>query len=70
MDLPTPTASKVAKIGERKPYTAPPRILPTMLTTSQRMMPGGMHKHRKSFRIGPSFLALKPKIKIPFSISE
>ena len=57
--MPSPTASKVAKIGERKPYNAPPRTLARMPRTSQRMMAAGRHKHRKNFKICPICLALK-----------
>lgn len=58
-DLPSPTASKVAKIGERKPYKAPPRTLAKTPRIGQRMMAAGRHKHIKSFKTGPNCLALR-----------
>lgn len=62
--MPSPTASKVAKIGERKPYNAPPRTLAKMPRTSQRMMAAGRHRHRKNFKICPICLALQKKERI------
>lgn len=58
-DLPSPTASKVAKIGERKPYKAPPRTLAKTPRIGQRMMAAERHKHIKSFKTGPNCLALR-----------
>ena len=57
--MPSPTASKVATIGERKPYKAPPRTLAKTPRIGQRMMAAGRHRHIKSFKIGPNCLALR-----------
>lgn len=56
--FPSPTASKVANIGERKPDSAPPMMLAPMPTTGHKIKKTGMHMQVRSFRTGPNCLAL------------
>lgn len=56
--FPSPTASKVANTGAKKPYPAPPTILPIMPTRGHRTKRTDMTTQVTSFRIGPSCLVL------------
>lgn len=57
-DFPSPTASKVAKTGERNPYNAPAKMLPAIPRTGHKPTQRRRQMHRKNFRSGPNNLVL------------
>lgn len=63
MLFPAPTASKVANMGERKPYAAPPTTLAKMPSTGHKMKGSGMDIQRTSLRIGPNCFDLFSEVK-------
>lgn len=54
----SPTASKVASTGEKNPNPVPPRKLPKIPATGQRIRGNGKERSIAIFRVIPSFFVL------------
>ena len=51
----------MANIGAKRPYAAPPIILPTMPMNGHENTTTEMHRHSTSFKTGPNCLDLELK---------